>query len=329
MPIKDLLFGYYGTQILFTIVKLEIPTHLLPGPKSIDQLAALTNTIPEKLFRIMRYACALEIFEELPDKTFKNNEQTNCLLPNVEGSLINFIKMHAQYFYPAAAQLADSLSSSSSSFEVEFGMNAGKYFNQNSEPGAIYHSAMRNNTQHYTQLIIDTYDFSQHPFIVDVGGGAGSLLAAILQHNSQCRGLNFDLQTVEDHYNKFMADKAIAKRCNFAAGDFFKSVPENGDCYIMKTVLHGKSDQEAVLILNNCKKVLRESARLLIIERMIDDKNSDYINGLINDINMMNVTNGYVRTKSQFENIINNSNLQLLKIYHLQDALAILEVSLL
>src|SRR5947208_1068581 len=116
MLIKDILFGYYDTQCLYAIAKLNIADHLLSGPKSISELAQLTQANEKKLFRIMRFMSAKNLFDELPNKVFQLNQESQYLVSSTLGNLNNFICLHAEYFYQAASEISNSLKTDTTSF---------------------------------------------------------------------------------------------------------------------------------------------------------------------------------------------------------------------
>ena len=113
--------------------------------------------------------------------------------------------------------------------------------------------------------VLAAYDFSCFERIVDVGGGHGVLLAGILSAIPKVRGALYDLPNVVAGAEALRAPE-IAGRCEIVGGDFFKSVPADGDGYILSRVIHDWDDDAALKILDNCRSVIRLDGRLLLVE---------------------------------------------------------------
>lgn len=121
MLIKDMLFGYHDTQCLYVALILNISDYLKDAPKSISELASLTQTKPDKLFRVMRYLSSKGLFDVLPGDRFALNKNSHYLVSSNPENINNFIRLHAVYFYAAATKLVESIKSDTTSFELEFG----------------------------------------------------------------------------------------------------------------------------------------------------------------------------------------------------------------
>lgn len=209
---------------------------------------------------------------------------------------------------------------------MKYGKSASDYFKENETAAQIYHRAMQENSELSGKLIVETYDFSPFKTIVDVGGGIGSLLVNILLKYSTAFGINFDLPELQNAAETYFKEKGVASRCQYIGGDFFKSIPSGGDLYIMKAILHGKSDEASSMLLNLCKAVLPLHGKVLLIERVIVKTEKNYLDVCINDMNMLNVTRGHIRTITEYEALFKNSGYILSKIYTLPDDISILEI---
>jgi hypothetical protein len=325
MLIKDILYGYYNTQCLYTVSKLRIAEHLKTGSKSITELASLEHCDENQLYRIMRFLSAKGLFDELNDQIFSLNEESNYLLSSTSGNLKNFIDLHALYFYQAATKIFESMSAKSTPFEIKFGKPAWKLFEERPDVGQIYNVAMQEVSEYYGKLAIKKYDFSLYKTIVDVGGGLGSFLVNILRSNASANGINFDLPSLQDDAERYFIQEGMSLRCQYIAGNFFETIPATGDLYIFKAIFHGKTDEQALRILHNTKRVLPTHAKLLLIERMITH-DDNFIDGCLNDINMLNITNGCVRTLEEYKELFKVSGFSISQIEPLEDALQMIEL---
>lgn len=325
MLIKNLLYGYYDTQCLYAISELKVAEYLKTGKKAIGELAGLTQCDENKLYRIMRFLSARGLFDELPDRIFSLNEQSSFLLSSTPGNLKNFIELHGKYFYQGAAEIFESLQKELTPFEIRFGKPAEKLFEEQPDVGEIYNVAMQEVSEYYGKLAVKKYDFSPYKTIVDVGGGLGSLLVNILKTNPAANGINLDLPALKGDAEAYFKREGLASRCQYQEGDFFIAIPEGGDLYIFKAIFHGKTDEQALLILNNTKKVLHKSEKILLIERMITP-GDNFLDGCLNDINMLNVTKGGVRTFEEYKALFDATGFSISRIEPLEDALQMIEL---
>ncbi len=327
MLIKKMLFGYYETQCLYAISRLKIANHLKSSKKPISELATLTGCDENKLYRIMRFVSAKGLFDELPGRIFSLNDESNFLLSSTIGNLKKFIDLHGAYFYQAASKITDSLHNELTPFEIKFGSPAWKLFEEDHQLGQIYNSAMLDLSECYGKLAVKNYDFSPYHTIVDVGGGLGSFLVNILKANPTAQGINFDLPALQKDAETYFNHEGVASRLQYIGGSFFEKIPPGGELYLFKAIFHGKTDEQALLILNNTKKVLPENGKVILIERMIASGNN-YVDGCVNDINMLTVTRGGVRTLDEYKSIFAISGFSISQVESLEDAIQIIELSL-
>jgi 16S rRNA G1207 methylase RsmC len=158
------------------------------------------------------------------------------------------------------------------------------------------------------------YDFSGMRTVADVGGGNGTLLAAILQAHRQLRGVLFDLPPVADAARAALEAVGVADRCELVAGDFFQGVPEGADGYILANILHDWDDVRAVQILGACAQAMAKHGRILIVERLIADEPAEAVPALLSDLTMLVVTGGQERTNAEYTRLLSEAGLRLGKI---------------
>lgn len=324
MLIKELLLSYYNTQCLLTVAELNIADHLEKNSKSITELAILTHTYEDKLYRVMRFMAEQGVFDELPNKIFSINQESKLLLSDSVENLNDFIRLHGKYFYPAATELLQNVGSNKSSFEIKFGKSAGQYFIDHPEAGEIYNTAMKNNSEMMGKRIAEIYNFTPYPTIIDIGGGIGSLIAKILTKYPTHKGINFDIPELQTKSEQYLKSQGIAARCQYIGGSFFDGVPENGDLYILKAILHGKDDEKAIQILKHCHRVMHSTGKLILITRVITP-GQHYADACVNDINMLNATSGENRSLETFETLLTKAGFSITDVIHIEGSHHIIE----
>ena len=176
--------------------------------------------------------------------------------------------------------------------------------------------------------IVAAYDFSRFGRIVDVGGGQGLLLAAILRRNPSARGLLFDLPQVVMEAREVLGGAGVGDRCTMKSGDFFQSVPEGGDAYVLKSIIHDWDDERARRILSNCRKAMGKGGRLLVVERVVPERiEPTFVDqrGTLMDLNMLVLTGGRERTDPEFRDLFESSGLMLRRFFPTRSGLHVIE----
>src|SRR5262249_29266557 len=140
------------------------------------------------------------------------------------------------------------------------------------EGAAIFYQAMVETTRQSAAALIKAYDFSGVHSLVDVGGGYGVLLAAILAAYPEMRGKDFDLPHCQEGATRLLAGSGVGGRAEFVAGNFFESVPPSADAYILKSCIHDWDDEQSMTIFRNCREAMKKGARLLVIEPTVPER---------------------------------------------------------
>jgi hypothetical protein len=181
------------------------------------------------------------------------------------------------------------------------GTDAWTYRKEHPEEQAIFDSAMTGNSRSEAEAVLEAYDFSRFGCVVDVGGGQGLLLKTILLACPATRGILFDQPQVTASADQTLAE--LAERCQIVAGSFFDAVPENGDVYLMKVILHDWADARSTEILRTCRRVMSPRATLIVIERVVGLPN-EMPESKFSDLNMMVQYGAMERTRQEFDELL-------------------------
>jgi SAM-dependent methyltransferase len=155
------------------------------------------------------------------------------------------------------------------------------------------------------------HDYSGVRTVVDVGGGKGTLLAAILRAHVRLRGVLMEAPAVAAAAGPVLEAAGVADRCEVISGDFFAGVPDGADRYLLANVLHDWDDDRAVAILAECRKAMTKDGRVLIVERLIPDDPEQALPTLLSDLNMLIVTGGKERTNAEYASLLTGAGLAL------------------
>jgi SAM-dependent methyltransferase len=191
-----------------------------------------------------------------------------------------------------------------------YGTSQFEYLAAHPDDAAIFNAAMTFLSSVDLPQILATYDFSHFERIVDVGGGHGALLHGILSANSKVRGVLADLPAVVAGAAALRIG-AMADRCEVVGVDFFATVPEGADAYVMKHIIHDWNDEDALKILRNCRRAIRDDGKLLLIEHVLKPP-SEPDPGRFFDMAMLVVTpGGRERSEADFRALLRDAGFSL------------------
>jgi hypothetical protein len=174
--------------------------------------------------------------------------------------------------------------------------------------------------------VVSTYDFSGSGMLVDVGGGHGALVSAILQAGGRKAATLFDRPAVIEGARAHLAAAGVADRCTLVAGSFFDAVPAGGDTYTLKDIIHDWDDARAVAILRNCRRAMSAGAKLLLIERVLPPDGEPAVGKLV-DITMMVLTGGMERTEAEYRVLLEQAGFRLRGVVFTHSAASVLEAA--
>ncbi len=290
---------------------LGIADRLRDGPRSVDELAEATGTHAPTLYRLLRALASVGIFAEDADGRFSMTLPAEYLRTDAPGSLSAWATFIGRpYTWSTWAHLLDSVKTDEPAFPKLHGATSWEYRAARPEEGAIFDAAMTGLSSLAAEAVVQGFDFSQIGVLVDVGGGHGELLAAILKANPTLRGILFDQPHVVAGARALLEQAGVADRCEVVGGSFFEAVPEGADAYLLKSVIHDWDDAAAAEILGKCRAAMPETGRLLLVERLVGPPNEPDP-AKFSDLNMLVELGGRERTAEEFEKLYAEAGFEL------------------
>ncbi len=320
--IMRLGFGFAVSQALRVIIELGIPDLLAVGEQSVDELAAATQSDADALYRVMRLLAPEGVVREVLPRHFELTE-VGAVLRSDQSGPRDFVRMINSEAYLAFEQLMHSVRTGKPAFDKVFGSPRFDWLSAHPEQAALFQRAMVALGQGSNEAVADACDFKPFTRIVDVGGGHGQLLSAILARNPHLDGVLFDLPSGVAAARQGAGGDL--PRTEFVAGNFFESVPA-GDVYVIKKVIHDWDDRRAAAILQNCRKAMLPNGKVFVAETLVppgDEPNQ--IKGI--DVVMLAVTGGLERTQTQYESLFDAAGLRLQRVIQTRGSISILEAS--
>ncbi len=323
--LRRMIVGYRLSQALHVAAKLGIADLLAEGPRRAEDLAGVTGSHPSSLYRVLRLLASEGVFEELEDGRFTLTPLAEPLRSDAPNSLrARAIFDGESWNWHPWGNLLHSTKTGGSAFDHTYGVAVFDYLKETPEAATSFDSLMAAQTRPWALSVADAYDFADIDTLVDIGGGYGALLAAILTAHPHLNGVLVDLPHVVAGARPKLEAAGLAGRCETVAGDFFQSVPDGGDAYMLKHVLHDWDDDRCVSILDKCRRAISNEGRLLVVEILITTGNEpDY--GKYLDLNMLVLTKGRERTEEQYRTLFEAAGFTLSRVVATHSELSIIE----
>jgi len=259
--IWELMRGALTTRALAVAADLRIARVLAAGPRSVAELAAETGADPDTLHRVLRALASEGVFEETEPRVFANTAASEVL--TVSG-WDDFAHLFGGIWYRALAELDGA--TRDAPFPEVFGTGFWDWLAAHPDERAAFDRAMEQGKERRVERLASV-DWRGGETVVDVGGGNGSLLVALLGLHPGLRGIVFDLpETVRD-------EAALGDRIEFVAGSFFERVPP-GDVHVLCTILHDWDDESAAAILRTIHAAAAPGGRLVLLEGVVPEGNA-------------------------------------------------------
>lgn len=315
-----MIMGFMLSQAIAAAAKLGVADLLENGPKTAEELAHRTGSNAGALYRLLRALASVGIFAEDAGR-FKLTPLAEPLRNDAPDSLRGTaLFLGSDWHMQVWADIDYAIKHGKPAFEHLHGEPYFDYLPKNPERAAVFNDAMTSLSRLTSQDVLAAYDFSAVKKLVDVGGGHGYLLYAILDKYPHLKGVLFDAPFVIDGARR----TAKNERCELATGDFFQAVPEGGDAYIMKHIIHDWNDESAVTILRACRKAMTSDGKVLLVENVIPEGNTPSP-GKFLDLEMLLFLHSHERTEKQYRELFDEAGFELTRIVPTRSSYGIIE----
>ena len=249
--------------------ELNLADHLKTGPLQTEELARLSGSHPPSLARLLRALVSLGLCTENSAGAFALTAMGELLRSDTPDFAARLDAVVRWLCRPVWGHLRHSIKTGESARGLATGVEGFSSFARNPQAAALFNGAMDELTRLIAREVLRVYDFTHIRRIIDVGGGQGALLAALLAAHTHLNGAIYDMQHAADGAAATLAAAHLGARGEFLTGSFFESVPEGADTYILKNVLHDWPDDKCAVILDNCRAAIPTGGKLLLIERVM------------------------------------------------------------
>ncbi len=323
--VMEMIIASWTSQAITVAAQLGVADALAKGPLPIDELAGRVGADADALRRLLRALISKGIFRHRRDGRYELNSLADTLRSDAPVSMAS-----AARFYGSSEQrerwtlLEDSVRTGTTVVPALRGKESFDYFAEQPELADLFNQTMTSISELTTAPVVAGYDFSAYPTIVDVGGGHGPLLAAILAAAPGSRGVLYDLPRVVECAPGTLREHNVADRVRIAQGSFFDSVPGGGDAYILKNIIHDWPDDKAVQILRNVRTGAGPGATVLLVELVIPDHDRDFP-GKWSDLEMLLNLGARERTAAEYRKLLSQAGFHMTRVVQTASPLSVVE----
>jgi hypothetical protein len=322
----ELVMGSMVTQAIYVAAELRIAEALHDGPLTPGEIAGRTGADEESVFRILRLLASFEIFEGLPDGTYRLTPMADALRADHPMSMRDIaVLMGHPVHWEDWGHLLDSVQTGEPSLPKLRGMGAFEYLEQNPEYGRVFISGMGNMSATETGPVLAAYDFSEFGTVVDFCGAQGALLAGILQSAPNTRGILSDPRVGQNGAAGFLAEQGVADRCTTHDGGLFDPVVTGGDAYVLKHIVHDWPEEQVLEILRNVRAAIEPGGKLLLIEMVPPEEGNAPHSAKLVDLWLMLLVGGKERTATQYADVLARTGFRLERIVETAGAVSVIE----
>jgi hypothetical protein len=326
MQLLRMTDGLIIQQSLYAAARLGIADVLKDGERTSAELATVLQVKEDALYRVLRFLSGEGVFRETAMRRFANSTLSEYLRTDVPGSIRSILIFRGgRFYFSSFGDFPSSVETGLPAREKALGTDGFEYLRRDTEEARIFDDAMTAISALWAPDIATAYDFGSWGSLMDVAGGNGLLLAAILSAHSGLRGVLADqAHVLKRARERGLLSGELADRVQFEPADFFQAVPPGCRAYIMKNILHDWDDRRARQILLNCRRAIPDDGVLLLVEYWLGEENAPSLGKTI-DMVMLAVTGGKERTVSEHSDLLAGAGFQMTRIIPVRNEVMILE----
>jgi hypothetical protein len=304
----QMIAGFRISRAIYVAATLGLADLLNEGPKSSEELAQATVTHAPSLYRVLRVLASAGIFAETEEGRFSLTPLAATLRSDIPGSLrASVLTAMGDEAYQTMGEIMHTVRTGEPAFGHVHGTDIWQYRAKHPEAAKTFDLAMANNIELFNAAVLARYPFSMFKNVVDVGGGDGSFLIAVLKTNPTMNGVLFDLPHVAEKAKQRIIEAGLSSRCEVVGGNVFTAVPPNGDAYVLSRVVNSFENERAVEILRTCRQAMSAKSKLLLVQRVLPNRvehSSMSQAAIAMDLAMMVNTGGRERTEAEHRDLL-------------------------
>jgi hypothetical protein len=301
--LSQILVGNRVQQAVHVAAKLGVADLMVDGPRPVEELADSCGADRDGLHRLLRMLASSGVFAEDSDGRFGLTPIGDLLRSGTPQSKRAFALWSGGISYQLFGMLEQSVLTGRPAFDDAYGMEFFEYLEKHPDVGELFDGFMSRQTAPMGPVLA-VYDLTGVAKMVDVAGGRGELLSAVLAAHPDMRGVLVDRERALDGAAAVLRAKGVADRCTTVCGDYLDGVPPGGDAYLLKNIVHGLDDERAARVLANCRAAMNPGGRVLLVEFVIRQGNDPSPGKLMDLLMLVGSHGGRERTEPEFTTLL-------------------------
>lgn len=311
-----MIYGAVTTRLIALAAELAVADLVEDCPRTVDDLARATGTDADALYRVLRTLAGIGVFTEVEPRTFGQTPLSATLRTGSAGSVRDAVlELGSPETFGSLMQLEHSVRTGEPAFDRTYGEDWWSYLAARPDRAEIFNNVQTITARQVHALVLEPYELTGVRRLVDVGGGHGTLVAAMLRRYPELTGVVFDQPSVVAGAREVLEAAEVADRAETVGGDFFESVPADGDVYLLTMILHDWNDERSIRILTNIREAMAPGARILVIDPVIPEGDNPHLGKFI-DIFMLMHFAGRERTEREFAALFEAAGLRHVETRH-------------
>ncbi|MFE2585924.1 methyltransferase [Streptomyces sp. NPDC059378] len=311
--------GPWIGQTFYVAAELGIADHLGPEPISVAELAAATEANEEVLYRFCRVLASMGVLKAHPERGFSLTEAGGMLRSDAPGGFRYGVMLQSGACFRAWTEVMHTVRTGEPAFDKVHGAAYYDFLEANPAENELFNRAMGVTSLAPAIAALKRYDFTGIKRLVDVGGGVGTLIAAVLELNPGMTGVVQDLAAVTAEAPTHLAEHGVQDRVEVVSGSFFDSVVPGADAYVLSRVLHNWSDADCLKILRRVHEAMPEHAKLIVIDSVVPDS-GELHPSMLADLFMMVILGGKERTERDWRLLLDEAGFRMTRAVQAENA---------
>ncbi|MEZ4409485.1 MAG: methyltransferase [Polyangiales bacterium] len=321
----DFVSDMMGFAVAYAACDLEVLDAIKAGRHTAAEVASATGLSEDRAYRILRAATQIDLVKEEPGRRFTLLPVGASLCKDADG-FRDFLIFMGRVGMTNWARLPDVARDGRTAIELNTGKKPFEFFTGEPEVADSFNRGMTAVSNVAVDAFLAAYPLTGVSTFVDVGGGHGRLIAGALRVAPAMKGILFDLPSVVAGADPILAQYGVKARCEVVGGSFFESVPEGGDLYVMKSIIHDWDDDDARKILATLRRAMKPDARLALYETVVPDPGKKHFAKFL-DIEMMVHAGGRERTREEYAALAAREGLRLQRVVPTAGPMSVVELT--
>ena len=322
-----LMGGFAASQMLYVAARLKLADAVATGPLPIERLAADCGARPAPLRRVVRALASFGVFELGADGSVANTPMSDQLRRGADESVRDLVLLYGEEHYHAMSELLEAVKRGGTAFEHAYRKPHFSYLAGHPEAASAFYDVQASTRRRSAKAIARALDFSAAETVIEISGGTGQILRAVLHAHPGLHGVLAESAGFARRARGRIHAEGLGNRCEVQSTEVLDSVPRGGDVYLLGHVLHGLDHERAGRVLRNCARAMAADGRILVIERLLPEsaQDQDAADAFIDDAIALAIYGGQARTAAEIETLLAESGLRSIRCVELETGDSLIE----